>query len=81
MNVNQFANCFGFKDYEQMLNNTSTVFQDTDISWNVTKLRAKNYIAWDSNEIGDDRVESFSSQEEAENYLSLLRQRNHLNLK
>lgn len=81
MNVNQFANCFGFEDYEQMLNSTDTVFEDEDVSWNVTKIRGGNYIAWDSAEIGDDRVEAFSSQEEAKEYLFLLRQRNYLYLK
>ncbi|NLI91159.1 MAG: hypothetical protein GX434_02825 [Peptococcaceae bacterium] len=73
MNKDHFAKTFGFVDYQEMLENTTTVFKEKDVSWCVSKLPHGKYLAWDNAEIADDRVEVFFTKEEAENYLHILR--------
>lgn len=73
MNKDHFAKTFGFYDYEEMLANTTTVFQDTNIAWCVSKLPRGEFLAWDDAEIADDRVELFSDKDAAEDYLNILR--------
>lgn len=75
MNKDHFAKSFGFFDYEEMLDNTTTVFQDQDIAWCISKLPQGKFLTWDNAEIADDRVEVFYTKEEAEDYLSILRNR------
>lgn len=72
MDNNQFANCFGFQDYDDMLSLTTTVIEDGDSHWNITKLPLEKFLVWDNTEIGDDRVEVFLDREKAEEYLHLL---------
>jgi hypothetical protein len=73
MNKDHFAKNFGFYDYEEMLENSITVFQDPDVSWCVSSLPHGKFLAWDDAEIADDRVEVFFTKEEAEHYLAILR--------
>lgn len=77
MNKDQFANCFGFQDYDHMLSTTTTVIKDGDTDWNITKLPLEKFLVWDNTEIGDDRVEVFLSREDAERYLHLLYRNNN----
>jgi len=74
MNKDHFAKNFGFLDYQEMLDNTTTVYKDQDIAWCVSKIpHDERFIAWDDAEIADDRVEVFLSRQDAENYLNALR--------
>ncbi|HHV65973.1 MAG TPA: hypothetical protein GXX46_13060 [Peptococcaceae bacterium] len=73
MNKDHFAKSFGFVDYEEMVDNSTTVFRDKDVSWSIAKLPHGKYLTWDDAEIADDRVEVFFTREEAEEYLSVLR--------
>lgn len=75
MNKDHFAKSFGFFDYEEMLDNTTTVFLDQDIAWCISKLPQGEFLTWDNAEIADDRVEVFYTKEEAEDYLNILRNR------
>ena len=77
MDKNQFANCFGFYDYDDMLSITTTVIQDGDKDWNITKLPFEKFLVWDNTEIGDDRVEVFLNRDAAEEYLHLLYRKSH----
>lgn len=73
MNKDHFAKSFGFFNYEEMLDNSVTVFEENDVAWCVTKMPHGKFLAWDDAEIADDRVEVFFTKEEAENYLGILR--------
>lgn len=73
MNKDHFAKTFGFFDYQEMLDQTTTVARDNDVSWCVSKLPHGKFLAWDNAEIADDRVEVFFSKEEAINYIHILR--------
>lgn len=75
MNKDYFAQTFGYENYDNMLENTTIVFKDDPICWNITKLPDDRFIAWDDAEIADDRVEIFSTREEAKNYLGMLRKK------
>jgi hypothetical protein len=72
MDKDQFAKAFGFFDYQEMLDHSTTVIQDKDTSWYVSKLPHGKYLAWDNAEIADDRVEVFFSKEDAADYLHIL---------
>lgn len=76
MNKDHFAKSFGFTDYEEMVKNSITVFQENDVAWCVAKLPHGKYLAWDDAEIADDRVEVFFTKEDAEKYLAELRRKN-----
>lgn len=73
MNKDHFAKNFGFVDYEEMLDHSTTVFKDKDVAWCISKLPHGKFLAWDDAEIADDRVEVFYTKEEAEKYLNILR--------
>ncbi|MGI6448781.1 MAG: hypothetical protein ACOX3R_00385 [Desulfitobacteriia bacterium] len=73
MNKDHFAKSFGFIDYEEMVGNSTTIFQDDDVSWCIAKLPHGKFLTWDDAEIADDRVEVFFTRDEAEEYLSILR--------
>ncbi len=73
MNKDHFAKTFGFEDYEEMIDNSAIIFKDDNVSWCVSELPHGKFLAWDDAEIADDRVEIFFTKEEAENYISILR--------
>ena len=74
MNRDHFAHTFGFEDYNRMLRNSSIVYEKNDAFWYVTKLPQGKFLAWDSSEIADDRVEVFFTRQEAESYLNKLKE-------
>jgi len=69
MNKDHFARTFGFNDYEEMVEISSLVLNEDNSNLYVTKLPDGHFLAWDSSEIADDRVEVFLSIDEAKNYL------------
>ncbi|MGI5901122.1 MAG: hypothetical protein ACOX7U_01445 [Desulfitobacteriia bacterium] len=68
MTKDHFAKTFGFADFEGMLRKSSVIYENK-VSWYVTKIPSGEYLTWNSAEIADDRVEVFSTREEAEDYL------------
>jgi hypothetical protein len=79
MTKDTFARTFGFEDYGHLLASTTTVFKDndTDTCWNITKLSQDRFLTWDDAEIGDDRVEVFLTENEAQAYLKRLQDRHY----
>ncbi|UWG99322.1 hypothetical protein LPY66_19585 [Dehalobacter sp. DCM] len=74
MDRDHFARIFGYEDYDAMQENTTTVYKDGQICWNITSLPDNRFITWDNAEIADDRVEVFLTRESALNYLKQLRE-------
>jgi hypothetical protein len=73
VNKEHFAKTFGFFNYEEMLESSTTVHHENNVGWYVTKLPHGKFLAWDNAEIADDRVEVFFTKEEAKDYLNILR--------
>lgn len=72
MDKDRFATCFGFENYEDMMELTTTIMEDGNIQWNITNLPMERFLVWDNTELGDDRVEVFLDREDAKKYLNLL---------
>ncbi|NLM21407.1 MAG: hypothetical protein GX207_06635 [Peptococcaceae bacterium] len=56
-----------------MLRHSTIVSAEDNVFWYVTKIPHGNFLAWNSAEIADDRVEVFFTKEEAENYIFKLK--------
>lgn len=61
----QFAQAFGFSDYEALMQNSEAVIREGDIDWFVTRLPDGRWAAWDDAELSLDRVMYFSTRGEA----------------
>lgn len=75
MDSHRFAVHFSFASFEEVIEGTTVLFQESCIGFLITRTPAGNYMAWDDIELDIERVGVFSDYEEAALYLEFLREK------
>ncbi len=66
MTEQEFAEFLGFDSYESLMEASESIVREGDIDWFITALPDGRWAAWDDAELELDRVEFFTTREEAE---------------